>query len=98
MGLNGVCHHSHSRNQQCLHLLPILNAYFGCRVCSSANRRKPRACTAVRRSSSSGGPPCTLSASFGLRKNKRGSRSMRLKLEVDEGIAGSLSENDGTRH
>ena len=40
----------------------------------------------------------TLSASVGWRKNKRGSRSMRLKLEVDEGIAVSLSENDGARH
>src|SRR6267142_1914174 len=53
MGLDGVCHHSHARKQQCLHLLPILSASFGCRVCSSANRRKPRASTAVHRSSSS---------------------------------------------
>src|SRR5204863_15741 len=31
-------------------------------------------------------------------KNKRGSRSLRLKLEVDEGIAVSLSENDSAGH
>src|SRR5438309_11535440 len=48
-----ACHHSHARKQQCLHLLPILNAYFGCHVCSSAHRRKPRASTAGHRSSSS---------------------------------------------
>src|SRR5437762_8187161 len=53
MGLDGVCHHSHSRKQQCLHLLPILNASFGCHVCSSAHRRKPRAYMAGPRSSSS---------------------------------------------
>src|SRR5437773_1430035 len=52
----------------------------------------------IGRSNSSGGPPWTLSASVGGRKNKRGSRSMRLKLEVDEGITGSLCKNDGTRH
>src|SRR6476659_1612084 len=52
----------------------------------------------IGRSNSSGGPPWTLSASVGWRKNKCGSRRMRLKLEVDEGIAASLSENDGTRH
>src|SRR5439155_355804 len=52
----------------------------------------------IGRSYSSGGPPWTLSASVGGRKNKRGSRSMRLKLEVDEGITGSLCKNDGTRH
>src|SRR6266446_4709044 len=53
LGPDGVCHHSHARKQQCLHLLPILSASFGCRVCSSANRRKPRAYMAVHRSSSS---------------------------------------------
>src|SRR2546421_6407311 len=52
----------------------------------------------IGRSNSSGGPPCTLSTSVGVRKNKRGSRSMRLKLEVDEGIAASLRENDGAGH
>src|ERR1700731_1332152 len=52
----------------------------------------------IGRSYSSGGPPCTLSLGVGLRKNKRGSRRMRLKLEVDEGIAVSLSENDGAGH
>src|ERR1700682_2241910 len=52
----------------------------------------------IGRSNSRGGPPCTLSLSVGLRKNKRGSRRMRLKLEVDEGIAISLSENDGASH
>src|ERR1700730_17332348 len=52
----------------------------------------------IGRSYSSGGPPCTLSLGVGLRKNKRGSRRMRLKLEVDEGIAISLSENDGASH
>src|SRR3984893_6633519 len=52
----------------------------------------------IGRSYSSGGPPCTLSRGVGLRKNKRGSRRMRLKLEVDEGIAVSLSENDGASH
>src|SRR5712691_9361439 len=36
--------------------------------------------------------------SDGLAKNKRGSRSLRLKLEVDEGIAVSLCENDGAGH
>ena len=39
-----------------------------------------------------------LSSCDGLRKNKRGSRSLCLKLEVDEGIAVSLSENDGAGH
>jgi len=34
----------------------------------------------------------------GLRKNKRGSRSRFLKLEIDERITASLSENDGTYH
>src|SRR4029077_790881 len=53
LGPDGVCHHSHARTQQCLHLLPILSASFAWRVCSSANRRKPRASTAVHRSSSS---------------------------------------------
>src|SRR6266404_468899 len=52
----------------------------------------------IGRSYSSGGPPCTLSLGVGLRKNKRGSRRMRLKLEVDEGIAVSLSENDRASH
>src|SRR6266404_4590352 len=50
------------------------------------------------RSYSSGGPPCTLSLGVGLRKNKRGSRSLRLKLEVDEGIAASLRKNDRAGH
>src|SRR4029077_7743640 len=52
----------------------------------------------IGRSNSSGGPPWTLSASVGVRKNKRGSRRMRLKLEVDKGIAASLRENDGAGH
>ena len=52
----------------------------------------------IGRSYSRGGPPCTLSTCGGLRKNKRGSRSLSLKLEVDEGIAVSLSENNGAGH
>src|SRR5438067_13730802 len=52
----------------------------------------------IGRSYSRGGPPCTLSNCDGLRKNNRGRRSLRLKLEVDEGIAVSLSENDGAGH
>src|SRR5258708_31318135 len=59
----------------------------------------PRQGTAgIGRSNSRGGSPCTLSSGVGVRKNKRGSRRMRLKLEVDEGIAASLSKNDGARH
>src|SRR2546423_7318988 len=52
----------------------------------------------IGRSYSRGGPPCTLSVSVGCLKNNRGRRSLRLKLEVDEGIAASLSENDGAGH
>src|SRR6476646_8174166 len=52
----------------------------------------------IGRSYSCGGPPCTLSVSVGCLKNNRGRRSLRLKLEVDEGIAASLSENDGAGH
>src|SRR2546423_205686 len=47
---------------------------------------------------SRGGPPCTLSVSVGCLKNNRGRRSLRLKLEVDEGIAASLSKNNGAGH
>jgi len=49
MGPDGVCHHSHARKQQCLHLLPILSAYFGYRVCSF---RTPTEAESVH-----GGPP-----------------------------------------
>src|SRR4029077_14239325 len=52
----------------------------------------------IGRSYSRGGPPCTRSSCVGLRKNNRGSRSLRLKLEVDKGIAASLSKNDGAGH
>src|ERR1700730_3199558 len=52
----------------------------------------------IGRSYSRGGPPCTRSAGVGSRKNKRGSRSLLLKLEIDEGIAASLSKNDRARH
>src|SRR4030095_7380722 len=52
----------------------------------------------IGRSNSRGGPPCTLSASVGCRKNKRGRRSLFLKLEVDEGITVSLSKNNGAGH
>src|SRR6266550_880059 len=52
----------------------------------------------IGRSYSRGGPPCTRSISGGLLKNNRGRRRMRLKLEVDEGIAASLSENNRTGH
>src|SRR6267378_551695 len=52
----------------------------------------------IGRTYSSGGPPCTLSSCDGLRKNNRGRRSLRLKLEIDEGIAASLSEDDGAGH
>src|SRR6185312_15415147 len=52
----------------------------------------------IGRSNSKGGPPCTLSASVGCRKNKRGRRSLFLKLEVDEGITGSLCKNNGAGH
>src|ERR1044072_8737676 len=52
----------------------------------------------IGRTNSKGGPPCTLSASVGCRKNKRGRRSLFLKLEVDEGITVSLSKNNGAGH
>src|SRR5438067_1872261 len=52
----------------------------------------------IGRTYSSGGPPCTLSSCEGLRKNNRGRRSLRLKLEIDEGIAASLSQDDGAGH
>src|SRR5438477_6648389 len=52
----------------------------------------------IGRSNSKGGPPCTLSASVGCRKNKRGRRSLFLKLEVDEGITVSLGKNNGASH
>src|SRR6266487_6222217 len=52
----------------------------------------------IGRTYSSGGPPCTLSSCDGLRKNNRGRRSLRLKLEIDEGIAASLSQDDGAGH
>ena len=38
------------------------------------------------------------SALVGVRKNSRGSRSRCLKLEINEGIAASLSENDRAHH
>src|ERR1700756_1858430 len=52
----------------------------------------------IGRTYSRGGPPCVLSISGGFLKNNRGKRSLRLKLEVDERIAVSLSENDGAGH
>src|SRR6266566_5637802 len=52
----------------------------------------------IGRSYSRGGPPCTRSISGALVKNNRGRRRMRLKLEVDEGIAASLSENNRAGH
>src|SRR6266576_7156139 len=52
----------------------------------------------IGRSNSSGGPPWTLSALVGFRKNIRGRRRRSLKLEIDEGIAVSLSKNDGAGH
>ena len=39
-----------------------------------------------------------LSISGGFLKNNRGRRSLRLKLEVDEGITVSLSKDDGAGH
>src|SRR4029077_19448469 len=52
----------------------------------------------IGRSNSRGGPPWICSSREGLRENKRGSRSRSLKLEIDERITASLSENDGTYH
>src|SRR6266545_2638410 len=52
----------------------------------------------IGRTYSSGGPPCTLSSCDGFLKNNRGRRSLRLKLEIDEGIAASLSQDDGAGH
>src|ERR1041385_5172946 len=52
----------------------------------------------IGRSNSSGGPPWICSSRVSLRKNIRGNRSRCLKLEINEGITGSLSENDGERH
>src|SRR5206468_8056627 len=52
----------------------------------------------IGRSNSSGGPPWICSSRVGLRKNIRARRSRCLKLEINEGITGSLSENDGERH
>src|SRR5437762_11730400 len=52
----------------------------------------------IGRSYSRGGPPFTRSISGGVLKNNRGRRSLRLKWEVDEGIAVSLSEDDGKGH
>src|SRR5436305_5971186 len=52
----------------------------------------------IGRSNSRGGPPWICSSREGLRKNKRGSRSRSLKLEIDERITVSLSENDCARH
>src|SRR5438093_13447306 len=52
----------------------------------------------IGRSNSRGGPPWICSSREGLRKNKRGSRSRSLKLEIDERITVSLSENDRARH
>src|SRR5437762_13476678 len=52
----------------------------------------------IGRSNSRGGPPWICSSREGLRKNKRGSRSRSLKLEIDERITVPLSENDRARH
>src|SRR6476646_2956179 len=52
----------------------------------------------IGRSNSRGGPPWICSSREGLRKNKRGSRRRSLKLEIDERITASLSDNDGTYH
>src|SRR2546423_2063865 len=52
----------------------------------------------IGRSNSRGGPPWISSSREGLRKNKRGSRRRSLKLEIDERITASLSDNDGTYH
>src|SRR4030095_4032398 len=52
----------------------------------------------IGRSNSRGGPPWICSSREGLRKNKRGSRRRSLKLEIDECITASLSDNDGTYH
>src|SRR5258705_5736622 len=52
----------------------------------------------IGRTYSRGGPPCMLSISGGFLKNNRGRRSLRLKLEVDERITVTLSENDGEAH
>src|SRR5438045_2687740 len=52
----------------------------------------------IGRSNSRGGPPWICSSREGLRKNKRGSRRRFLKLEIDERITASLSNNDGTYH
>src|SRR5437762_13879244 len=50
------------------------------------------------RSNSRGGPPWICSSREGWRKNKRGSRRRFLKLEIDERITASLSNNDGAYH
>src|SRR5437588_8559652 len=52
----------------------------------------------IGRSNSSGGPPWICSSRMCLRKNIRGRRSLSLKLEINEGITGSLSENNSARH
>src|ERR1043166_2493899 len=52
----------------------------------------------IGRSNSRGGPPWICSSRVGLRKNIRGRRSRSLKLEINEGITGSLSENNGKGH
>src|SRR6478672_7011873 len=52
----------------------------------------------IGRSNSRGGPPWICSSREGLRKNKRGRRRRSLKLEIDERITASLSNNDGTYH
>src|SRR5437763_15249428 len=52
----------------------------------------------IGRSNSRGGPPWICSSREGLRKNKRGSRRRFLKLEIDERITASLSNNDATYH
>src|SRR4030095_7545076 len=52
----------------------------------------------IGRAHSRGGTPCTLSSGVVLRKNSRGRLSLSLKLEVDEGIAASLSENYSAGH
>src|SRR5580765_3735411 len=58
----------------------------------------PQGAGGIGRSNSRGGPPWICSSREGLRKNKRGSRRRSLKLEIDERITASLSDNDGTYH
>src|SRR5438105_8998749 len=52
----------------------------------------------IGRSNSSGGPTWICSSRVGRRKNMRGKRSRCLKLEINEGITSSLSENNRESH